>query len=83
MLSVSNKPFMLSVVMLNVVILNVVMLNVVMLNVVMLNVVILNVVMLNVVAPYTIHRTLALFCFSIMLGVFIQSVIMTDCHGAI
>jgi hypothetical protein len=51
MLSVANKPFILSVVMLNVVILSVVMLNVIMLSVVMLSVVILNVVMLNVVAP--------------------------------
>ncbi len=38
MLSITNKPFVLSVVMLDVVMLNVVMLNVVMLNVVMLNV---------------------------------------------
>jgi hypothetical protein len=49
MLSVTNKPFMLSVVLLNVVMLNVVMLNVIMLNVFILNVVMLNVVMLSVV----------------------------------
>jgi len=49
MLSVANKPNMLSVVMLNVVMLNVIMLNVVMLNVVMLNAVMLNAVMLNVI----------------------------------
>ncbi len=49
MICVTNKPFMLSVVMLNVVILSVGMLNIVMLNVVMLNVVMLNVVMLSVV----------------------------------
>jgi hypothetical protein len=42
MLSVSNLP----------IVLNVVMLNVIMLNVVMLNVVMLNVVMLSVVAPF-------------------------------
>jgi hypothetical protein len=41
--SVTNKPFMLSVVMLSVVMLSVIMLSVVMLNVIMLSVVILNV----------------------------------------
>jgi hypothetical protein len=65
MLSVINKPFILSVVMLGVILLSVVnepfmlsvdilgviMLNVVMLNVVMLNVIMLNAVMLNDVAP--------------------------------
>ncbi len=49
MLSVANKPIMLSVVMLNVVLLNVVMLNIIMLNVIMLNFIILNAVMLNVI----------------------------------
>jgi hypothetical protein len=44
MLSVANKPIMLSVVILSVIMLNVVMLNVIMLNVIMLNVVILIVV---------------------------------------
>jgi hypothetical protein len=47
MLSVANKPIMLSVVMMNDIILNVVMLSVVMLNVVMLCVVMLNVVALE------------------------------------
>ncbi len=48
MLSVTNKPFLLSVIMLNVV----------MLNVIMLNVVMLSVVMLNVVAPHRCLRIL-------------------------
>ncbi len=51
MLSVVNKPSMVSVIMLNVVMLNVVMLSVIMLNAIMLCVVILSVVLLNVVAP--------------------------------
>jgi hypothetical protein len=56
MQSVTNKPFMLSVVMLNFVMLGVVMLSVIMLNfvmlcAVMLNVVIIAVIMLNVMAP--------------------------------
>ncbi len=49
MLSVTCKPFMLSVVMLSVVMLSVVMLSVVMLSVVMLSVIMLSVVMLSVV----------------------------------
>ncbi len=49
MLSVTNKPLMLSVIMLNVVLLTYVMLNVVMLTDIMLNTTVLNVVMLNVV----------------------------------
>ncbi len=48
MLSVSCKPYMLSVIMLNVVVLSVIMLNVIMLNVVMLSVVVLSVVVLSV-----------------------------------
>ncbi len=61
MLSVANKPIMLSASMLNVILLNVTMLNVVMLIVIMLivimlNVIILNVLVLSVVAP------LELFC---------------------
>jgi hypothetical protein len=51
MLSVTNKPLMLSVFMLNIVMLSVIMLSVVMLNVVIRSVVMLNVVMRNVVAP--------------------------------
>jgi hypothetical protein len=46
MLSVSDKPVTLGVIMLNVI-----MPNVIMLNVIMLNVIMLNVIMLNVVAP--------------------------------
>jgi hypothetical protein len=49
MLSVANKPIMLSVIMPNVIMLSVVMLNVVMPNVVMLSVVILSLVMLSVI----------------------------------
>jgi hypothetical protein len=52
MLSVANKPFLLSVIKVNVILLkNIVMLIAIMLSVIMLNVVSLNVVMLNVVAP--------------------------------
>jgi hypothetical protein len=51
MLSVMNKPLMLSVVILNVVILSVIALNVIMLNVRMLIVIKLSVIMLNVAAP--------------------------------
>ncbi len=51
MLSVTYKPFMLSVIMLNVVMLNVVMTSVIVLNVVMMSVIMLNVVMLSVMVP--------------------------------
>jgi hypothetical protein len=58
MISVTKKPFMLSVIKLNVIVLNVIVLNVIvlnaiMLNVIMLNVIMLSVIMLNVVAPIT------------------------------
>ncbi len=52
MLSVTNKPFLLSVIMLSVVMLSVVMLCVIMLSVIMLSVVMLSVIMQNVVAPF-------------------------------
>jgi hypothetical protein len=51
MLSVPNKPCLLSVIMLSVIMLSVVMLSVVMLTVVIVSVVMLSVIMLNVVAP--------------------------------
>jgi hypothetical protein len=50
-LSVTNNPVMLSVIMLKVVMLSVIMLKVVMLRVIMLNVVKLSVIILSVVAP--------------------------------
>jgi len=57
MLSVTNNPYMLSiimlyVIMLNVIMLYVIMLNVIMLYVIMLNVILLNVIMSSVVAPF-------------------------------
>ncbi len=56
MLSVANKPFMLSffilnVIMLSVIMLSVIMLSVIMLRVIMLRVILLSVIMLNVVVP--------------------------------
>ncbi len=77
MLSVANKPIMLSVVVLNVVVLNVVVLNVFVLNVVVLNVIELNVVMLGVVSPlayyinslFSVHYESIVF-YSIVPGLF-------------
>ncbi len=59
MLSVTNKPFLLSVFMLNVIMVNVFMLSVFMLSIVMLCVFMLSVIMLNVVAP-KIHQNFLL-----------------------
>ncbi len=59
MLSVTNKPFMLSVVILSVVMPNVIILSVVMLNVVILSVVLLSVFMLNVTILSVVKRRYA------------------------
>jgi hypothetical protein len=68
MLSVTNRPFMLSIIMLNVVMLSVVILKGIMLSVVILKGIMLSVVMLNVVAPrgsctkiFITHRTNSIF----------------------
>ncbi len=73
MLSVLNKPFMLSVIMLNDIMLNVIMLNVIMLNVVMLNFVMLDVVMLiafmlNVATPCGQYLLVSDFMASLLLN---------------
>jgi hypothetical protein len=47
--SVTNKPFILCVIVLSVIMLNVIMMSVVMLNVIMLNVIMMRVIMLNVI----------------------------------
>ena len=50
MLSVANKPVMLSAIMLNAIMLNAIMLNAIMLNGIMLNVIMLNAIIMRVVA---------------------------------
>ncbi len=77
MLSVTFKPFMLSVVRLNVVMLNVIMGSVIMLNVVMLSVFMLNVVMLNVVMLSVIRLS------GIMLNVVMLSVVAPRMKGVV
>jgi hypothetical protein len=68
MLSVANKPFMVSVIMLSVITLSVIMLSVIMLSVIMLSVITLSVIMLsviilNVVAPLKNYQNLVISIF--------------------
>jgi predicted MPP superfamily phosphohydrolase len=73
MLSVTYKPFMLSVIMLNVVMLSIIMLIVITLNVVILSVIMLSVIMLSVVAPKSMPTLRVIHCMGLHSGEFQHS----------